>query len=76
MATNSNRQNLHFADNLEGRQSSAGAAAQPPTRLSIKDKLFRLKKIGTDLDDQEDDENQFKVGGDYFYFILLCIQEF
>ena len=32
-----------------------------PTRLSIKDKLFRLKKVGN-LQDQNDDENQFKVG--------------
>ena len=32
-----------------------------PTRLSIKDKFFRLKKVGN-LQDQTDDENQFKVG--------------
>ena len=32
-----------------------------PTRLSIKDKLFRLKKVDN-LQDQNDDENQFKVG--------------
>ena len=71
MATN-NRQNpgtdRHFAD-LEGRQSAAAAA---PTRLSIKDKLFRLKKFGTDLQEQGDDENQFKVGGGLCFSIPKC----
>ena len=38
-----------------------------PTRLSIKDKLFRLKKVGN-LQDQNDDENQFKVGKNYNFF--------
>ena len=39
-----------------------------PTRLSIKDKLFRLKKVGN-LQDQNDDENQFKVGKIIFFLI-------
>ena len=38
-----------------------------PTRLSIKDKLFRLKKVGN-LQDQNDDENQFKVGKNSIFF--------
>ena len=38
-----------------------------PTRLSIKDKLFRLKKVGN-LQDQNDDENQFKVGKNSNFF--------
>ena len=38
-----------------------------PTRLSIKDKLFRLKKVGN-LQDQNDDENQFKVGKKNIFF--------
>ena len=41
-----------------------------PTRLSIKDKLFRLKKVGN-LQDQNDDENQFKVGKIYIFFFLI-----
>ena len=39
-----------------------------PTRLSIKDKLFRLKKVGN-LQDQNDDENQFKVGKNSIFLI-------
>ena len=40
-----------------------------PTRLSIKDKLFRLKKVGN-LQDQNDDENQFKVGKNSNFFLI------
>jgi hypothetical protein len=39
-----------------------------PIRLSIKDKLFRLKKVGN-LQDQNDDENQFKVGKNCIFFL-------
>jgi hypothetical protein len=69
MAIN-NRPAPTAADKLVAAELVSTSYNEPttaPTRLSIKDKLFRLKKVGN-LQDQNDDENQFKVGKNSNFF--------
>ena len=75
MAIN-NRPAPTAADKLVAAELVNTSYNQPttaPTRLSIKDKLFRLKKVGN-LQDQNDDENQFKVRENFLFFYFFFVR--